>query len=795
MTADAMDDTPSDTGADYTADDPSAVQPEPKQSGAEMIAALLQIPNLATHLDEEKLAEIASKVIEEYQIDRDSRKDWEGRTKDAMDLAMLVAEEKDYPFKKAANVKFPLITTAALQFNARAYPAIVSGDRVVKANIEGKDDDGQKAARGERIASHMSAQNLDDLPEWEDDTDKLLVILPIVGCAFRKRFYDNGLGRQVTRLISASNLVVNYFARSLEDAPRVTERLYLYPYEIQERIRNGRFVEFDYANATAAADDNPAGTDGDDGDDADADDDDAPQLFLEQHRLLDLDGDGYPEPYIVTVHRGAEKVCRIVANFSTDTVKVDAQGEITAIRKQQFYVRYLFLPSPDGGFYGMGLGTLLKSNNEAINSTLNLMLDSGHLSNIQGGFISSALGIREKNIVMEPAKWKVLNTGAGKLGDSIFPFTYPGPSETLFKLLGFLVDMGKDLASIKDVLTGDSGGKVLQPTAIMALIDQGLKVFTAIFKRIHRSLKKELLLQADLNARYLTADEYNRFLDDKTQQFDPKADYDMSSMDVIPVSDPNMTTKMQKLANAQFVAEVSKENPAVNPIEALKYQFEAAEIPPDVIERLIPKPDPAVEQLKQRDAEATVKLKEAQVENLHAQSGAALAQADQAEAHAQAELRGQNADLTGQMATMKANQDAAAAAHKNELEQMKLHMTAAIADAKQGADVLKAAWSNLTSIEIARIGASADTDPAAGPVESALEEVVGVTGKRAQENSQFTATMGGMMDAFRQMTAALMQQGQQTQQSVDNLSQLVAAPNELVRDENGRPTGSRKVLN
>jgi len=603
---------------EYTTDDSQDEEPiegeaqaaGPQLSPLEKLAVIAtEIPNIAAVLPEDKLGTIAIKVIEEYQIDKNSRTVWEERIADAMDLAMMVSDQKDYPFDKASNIKYPLLTVAALQFNARAYPAVVQGDRVARCKVVGRDPNGTKAAQADRVSEHLSYQLLSEHTEWEDDTDKMLVQLPIVGCVFRKVWYDPALKRNRSRLIPASALVVNYFARSMEDVPRITEELRLYPYEIAERIRGGRFIEFDYENAGSSepeGDDKTRQT-------VDPQDGDAPQLFLEQHRLLDLDEDGYPEPYVVTVHHASQKVCRIAANFGPESVKVADDGEkIAAIRRNDYFIRYLFLPSPDGGFYGQGFGWLLKDIGESINSTLNMMMDAAHLANIQGGLVSASLGIKEKAIRIKPGEWRVVNVPGGNLKDGILPIKYDGPSPVLFQLLGLLVEAGKEVAAIKDVLTGDSPATAPVGTTL-AVIEQGLQVFTSIYKRIHRALKAELRLHAKLNAQYVDPERYNAFFDGE-QQFDPAQDYNSQAMDILPVSDPNSVSKMQRIHKAQLIREVAADNPAVDQIAATRRVFEAADIE-DVDELMVPPPQPNPEEeiLKRVVAMLAVKKQQAEI--------------------------------------------------------------------------------------------------------------------------------------------------------------------------------------
>jgi chaperonin GroES len=412
-------------------------------------------------------------------------------------------------------------------------------------------------------------------------------MLPIVGSVFRKFWYDPGLRRNRSRLVTAEDFVVNFRAASLEATPRFTEKLRLYPYEIEERIRDGRFLEFEY-RASGADDENKTDHSGEG---SSHDDDDGPQLFLEQHRLLDLDEDGYPEPYIVTVHKETQKVVRIVANYSRDTVTVGADGRIGAIRRQDYFVHYQFMPNPEGGFYGLGFGWLLSSTNETINSTLNQLMDAGHMANMQGGLISSVLGIKEKNIKIVRGEFRVVNTSV-PLKDAVMPMSYKEPSAVLFNLLGLMIDMGKEVAAVKDVLTGEGQGKNASPNTTLMLIEQGLQVFTSIYKRLYRTLKFEFGICARLNEANVSPEAYATFFDQ--EGVNPQADFNAKDMDILPVSDPQSVTKMQKLAKAQMLMEVGGQDPLFNPIEVRKRFLEAADI--EDVEKLLmppPEPDPA----------------------------------------------------------------------------------------------------------------------------------------------------------------------------------------------------------
>lgn len=540
-------------------------------------------PNIAAALDDEELGKIGQKVLREYQIDLDSLTEWAEESRGAMDLAMQVAGKRQGPWPNSSDVIYPLLTTAAIQFAARAYPAIVMGRNVVKGKVTGNDDGqpmidpntgqpvvdprtgqpafivqpGAKKARATRVGDHMSWQLLHEMTEWDEETDKLLHILPIVGCAFRKSIYDPSVGTNASMLVLAQNLVINYHAKSMERAPRITECLQYYPYEIEEMVRGGLFLEHAYGTAN-----NSNG------------DDDAPHDFLEQHRWLDLDKDGYPEPYIVTIHKQTTKVARITARYDAEGVQINREtGKVVQIDPVHYYTKYDLLPNPDGGIYGLGLGKLLSPINAAINTTLNQLFDAGSLQNTGGGFIGRGPSMHSGIIKFKLGEWKMVNVPGQTMREAIVPLIHPGPSAVLFQLLTFLIDAGREVASVKDVLAGDNNPN-MQPTTLLAMIEQGLKVFTGIFKRVHRSAGKEFDKLYRLNRIYLKNEARYEIGDEwKTVS---KEDYEKGS-GVKPISDPSMVTDMQRMARAQFLQSYQND-PDMDRVKIKKRVFEAAQI-------------------------------------------------------------------------------------------------------------------------------------------------------------------------------------------------------------------------
>lgn len=570
----------------------------------------LQSANIAEDLDDNTLAKIGKKVVDEFEIDKNSRSDWEEQTKKAMELAKQVKHDKNYPWPKASNVKYPIITTAAIQFNARAYPAIVKGSNIVECKITGSDPQNLKVDRAARVSEHMSYQLLDEMPEWEADQDRALLVLPIVGTDFKKTYFDPSLGRNVSNRVSAENCVVNNKAKSTETAPRISEVFTLYPQEIVEKVRFGVYVDHDY----------PSGNNIDSYE---------PIEFIEQHRMLDLDDDGYPEPYIVTVHKDTCKVARIVCRFeATGVVLVDDSKtvvitlaewvtsgssnkmQVAKIQPIHYYTKYGFIPDPDGGFYDIGFGTLLNPMNESINTTLNQLLDAGHLSNTGGGFIGRGLRMKRGELRFKPGEYKTIDVPGENVRNNVVPLNFPGPSQVLFQLLGMLVQAAREVTSVNEIMAGDSQMAMAQPTTVMALIEQGQMVFSAIYKRIYRSLTAELQKLYRLNSIYLEDEVYFRVLD--SQKAIARQDYAMGDMDIKPVSDPNLATDQQKLARANFLTQFIQD-PFFNPMEIRRRMLEAAKI--EDLDKLLIQPQPPGPDVKMLVEMAKLENKRMEIDN------------------------------------------------------------------------------------------------------------------------------------------------------------------------------------
>jgi chaperonin GroES len=615
-------------------------QPEGQADGTPeySLIDLMQMDNIVSVLDEDALNKIGLDVIRNYESDKGSRAHREDKIEAAMNLALQIIKKKDFPWPNASNVCLPLITSAAMEFASRAYPAIIDDNQVAKGLALGDDTGlfrpvkgvdgkpipdpndqskpamemvvkpGAKLERAHRIASHISYQFTEEEENWEEDTDQLLHMLPIVGCLFRKRYWDPMEKRSRSEIVFPQRLIVNYGTKSLSDAPVVSEEIELFPYEIQERIRSDAFIEFDYGLSNTKSEPISDRERTDEAGEAGADKENNPHLFIQQLCRIDLDDDGYPEPYIATVHKGTAKVCRLEANFREDRILTNVKGEIYKITPETYYVKYGFIPAFDGGFYDLGFGELLLGLNQSANTAINQMFDAGTMQNAGGGFIGKGLKLKGGAISIRPSEYKVVDSTGQKIAENVFQFQHQGPSLVLFQLLGLLIEMAKDIAGNKEVLAGEQVSNQAGITA-MAHIEQGLTKFKAIYKRLHRAIKKELKIQFRLNSINLSDIEYQAFTDGMPHKV--SEDYRMGDADVVPVSDPNSITSMQKMARAQ-VLDSYKDDPYVDPMECRRRIFSALGIEDQ--EKLLRQPQPQV------DPAAEMLMVTAQAEMLKAKS-------------------------------------------------------------------------------------------------------------------------------------------------------------------------------
>jgi chaperonin GroES len=598
--------------------------------------------NVDALLTEEQSNAIGADVVRAFDEDKQSRLEWEKRMDAAIKLALQMVEHKSTPWPNASNVKFPLITIAALQFAARAYPALIKGPDLVKYRVMGEDKTGEKAARAGRIGRHMSYQLLDQDEQWEEDTDRKFIVLPIIGCAFKKTYWDPLKKKNCSRLVLPQNLVVHYYTRSIEECERKTEIFELYEREIKEKQLNGLYSE---RELTPVAPKDPKLTDQRQGVSPPPVSKHTPRELLEQHLFLDLDGDGYPEPYIATVDRATHKVMRIVPRFGevvtaqsleidkhTDAIKGlqlqiqaladavppptgqeddqaiamaqqvvaqveqieaaiamlgqqierlkasnESEPQVLRISPLECYTKYGFIPSPDGGFYDLGLGALLGPLNDSVNTLINQLIDAGTLQNGSTGFIGKGARIQGGELRFKPNEWKRVNVAGQTLRDSIVPLPVNQPSLVLFQLLSLLITYSEKVSSVNDAMMGNNPGQNTPAFNMQAMLEQGLQVFNGIFKRIYRSFRKELRKLYVMNRIYLNPIEYFETMDGRFTAL--QGDYAGPDDDVMPAADPNAFSNQENMMKAQFLATRAATTPGYNLPAVERRLLESMDIP------------------------------------------------------------------------------------------------------------------------------------------------------------------------------------------------------------------------
>ena len=522
----------------------------PEQDSSET-NVLLESFNIAENLPEEELDQIGKESVEEYLEDLDSRGDWEEKHEEWLKLATQVIEDKSYPWPGASNTKYPLLSTAALQFHARAYPALVSDPRLVKTKVLGKlDAEGFKRARSIRVSDYMSYQLLHEMTEWQDDMDRMMYILPIVGLCFKKTYYSPSKQNVVSELILARDLVINYYATDFEKA-RKTHRIWIDKNELKEYQNMGIYLDVELQDPDRRS--NPGV--GDEISGLTQTSEESPHEILECHKWLDLDDDGYKEPYIVTVDHDSQKVLRIVARYSAEGVQQSTDASIIKITPTEYFTQYSFIPNPESKIYSLGFGSLLGPLNSSINTILNQLTDAGTLSNLQGGFLAKGVRVRGGAIRYKPGEWKSVQSTGDDLRKGIYPMPTREPSNVLLSLLQMLIASGVRLASVKDIMVGENPGQNQPYSTTVAVLEQGMKVFVSIYKRIYRALGKEYKKVYRLNSYYLDDMKYFNVLDSGEQGFTSKGDFNSDDLDVVPGADPSILSEAHAMAKAQSLME------------------------------------------------------------------------------------------------------------------------------------------------------------------------------------------------------------------------------------------------
>jgi len=549
--------------------------------------------NLAEYLDDGTLGELANELTGSFEDDISSRSEWEETYVKGLDLLGVSMDERSEPFEGASAVTHPLIAESVTQFQAQAYKELLPSGGPVKTRIAGAQT-AEVEEQSERVKHYLNYLITEDMEEFDPDMDQMLFYLPLSGSTFKKVYYDPLLGRPVSKFLPAQDVVVPYSATDLFTSPRITHVLKMTDNEIRKQQLLGFYRDVDLPTSGDDEEDEIEekvneiqGTSKSFSDDV--------RTLLEMHVELDIEGfedtgeDGEPSgvklPYIVTIDKDSDTVLAIRRNYAEDDPLMKAIP---------YFVHYKFMPGL--GFYGFGLTHMIGGLGRASTSILRQLIDAGTLSNLPGGFKAKGVRVRNSDEPIQPGEWRDMDAPGGVIRDSIMPLPYKEPSATLANLLGALIDAGRRFVSIADQQVGNMSQEMPVGTTV-AMLERGMKVMSAIHKRLHYAQKNELRILGRIVRENVAAYPY------QLQQGVPpqilQQDFD-GRVDIIPVSDPNIFSMAQRVALAQEQLKLAQTNPQMHNLHAAyKRMYQALEV--QNIEEVLPPPpqpqpvDPAME--------------------------------------------------------------------------------------------------------------------------------------------------------------------------------------------------------
>lgn len=516
--------------------------------------------NLADDLDPQELMSLAEEVADMYDNDLKSRADWTRMYEEGIELLGLGIEERTEPFDGACGVVHPLMAEAAVRFQSEAITETFSPQGICKSMIVGKFDElRQKAAK--RVENDINWRLTTQMREYRPEHERMLWNLAIMGSAFKKVYYDPGLGRQTSVFVSAEDLVVPYGATDISTAPRISHLMRKSKNDIKKLQVAGFYrdieLEDPIQSTSKSAKDRITGVV--------AIKDDRLQLVEMQIDLdlkgfedIDADGEqtGIAVPYIVTFDLQSREILSVYRNWShTDQYKT----------RLQHFVHYVYVPG--FGFYGMGLVHLVGGFASSATSLLRQLVDAGTLANLPAGFKTKGIRVQRDADPLQPGEFRDVDVPSGSLKDNLIPLPFKEPSQTLVTLFNEVVDEGRRMAAVSDVNAADMNQQAPVGTTL-AILERSMKVMTAIQARLHASLKEELTLLKNIIQDQLP-DGYDYEVDEGRRI--KQSDYDIA--DIIPVSDPNAATMSQRVVQYQAVIQMAKDNPAIYDMVELNRQM------------------------------------------------------------------------------------------------------------------------------------------------------------------------------------------------------------------------------
>ena len=533
--------------------------------------------NILNTLDEDKLSDIASDVIENFEADKDSRAEWESMFERGFDLLGLKLEQGSEPFEGACTAVHPLLIESAVKFQSKASGELFPSNGPIKAQIFGKSTP-EKEEQANRVQNFMNYQVTEQMPEYFDEFERMLFHLPLIGSAFKKLYYDATVKRPKSEFIPIDQFYISYYATDLANADRYTHVIYRSPVEIQRDMRAGVYEEIELSSPSSY----PSTSFGEKMDTivglSPTADHDPQYVLLEQHCYLNIEYEEEACPYIVTIEQQSRQVMSIRRNYKQD----DPNKE-----KISHFVHYRFVPG--FGFYGLGLIHFLGNLTMSATAAMRSLIDAGQFANLPGGFKAKGVRIVGDNSPIAPGEFKEVEATGIDLSKAIVPLPYKEPSQTLFNMLNFVATAGQKFADSTEQVISDAASYGPVGTT-MALLEASSKFFTAIHKRIHKSQKDEFRILARIDYDYLPS-EYPYDVPNEDRSIFKK-DFD-GRIDIIPVSDPNIPSNAHRMMMANMALQMAQQSPpGMFNLEALNRTILNAANMPNLDEILPPKIEP-----------------------------------------------------------------------------------------------------------------------------------------------------------------------------------------------------------
>ena len=540
--------------------------------------------NLADLLPDDILEPIGNELRGNYNDYKMSRKDWEQAYTSGLDLLGFKYENRTEPFQGASGATHPVLAEAVTQFQAMAYKELLPSDGPVRTQILGAVNP-QKEQQAQRVKDFMNYQIMDQMQEYEPEFDQMLFHLPLAGSAFKKVYYDDLLGRAVSKFVPADDLIVPYTATSLDDAEAIIHRIKISGNDLRKQQVVGFYKDIELGQPADIENKLEQKERELEGSRKSGRPEDMYTL-LECHVNLDLEGfedmgpDGEPTgiklPYIVTIDETSSKILSIRRNYKAEDPKKN---------KTQYFVHFKFLPGL--GFYGFGLIHMIGGLSRTATSALRQLLDAGTLSNLPAGFKQRGVRVRDEASPIQPGEFKDVDAPGGSLRDAFYPLPYKEPSQTLLQLMGIVVQAGQRFASISEMQVGEGNANAAVGTTI-ALLERGSKVMSAIHKRLYTALKQEFKLLGKVIATYLPPNYPYDVVGGQRQI--KQLDFD-DRVDILPVADPNIFSMSQRITLAQTELQLATSSPQIHNLYAVyRNMYNALGV--KNIDQILPPPPP-----------------------------------------------------------------------------------------------------------------------------------------------------------------------------------------------------------